>query len=243
MSQAPFDFQALQDEVLLAALPNIVFDGWSMAALFDGALSAGMTRFDVARAFPAGEAEAVAHFADWADRRMLAGLAEYDLRSMKVRARAHAAVRARLEALAPYKEAVRRAIAFSAMPVHCALGPKTLYATVDAIWFAIGDESTDFNFYTKRALLAAVVASTTLYWLEDSSEEHDETWAFLDRALDGALGFGRAAGGFGQSFGKVAALLNNLPSPARFVRRLREAGGAPGAAMRAAADQPGHPSA
>lgn len=243
MSETSNDYQTLRDQVLLAALPNIVFDGWSVASLNDGARSAGLTPFDVARAFPAGEAEAAAHFSDWADRQMLAALTELDLAAMKVRARAHAAVRARLTALAPHKEAVRRAIAFSAMPSHCALGPKSLYATVDAIWFAIGDTATDFNFYTKRALLAAVVASTTLYWLEDGSEDQSDSWAFLDRALDGALGLGRAAGGFGQSFSKAAALFDVLPSPARFIRRLREAGGGAGAAMRAAANGPGHPSA
>lgn len=242
MEQTPDSLDRLRDAVLLAALPNVVFDGWSLAALKDGALSAGLSEFDVVRAFPAGEVEAAAHFAVWADRRMLAALAETDLSALKTRQRIHVAVRARLEALTPYKEAVRRVIALAALPAHCALGPKTLYDTVDAIWHAVGDSSTDFNFYTKRALLAAVLTAVTLYWLEDASEDHAETWAFLDRRIDDALGFGRAVGGVGGALGKAAALVNNLPSPARFLRRLKEAGCAP-PDMGGPAGGTGHPSA
>lgn len=230
METAADPIQALRDAVLLAALPNVIFDGWSLATLNDGARAAGLTDFDVARAFPGGEAEAVAHFADWADRQMLAALAAADLPSMKISRRVHFAVRARFEALAPHKEAVRRAIGFCALPAHCALGPKTLYNAVDAVWFGVGDASTDYNFYTKRALLAAVLTATTLYWLEDASDDSAESWAFLERGLSGAMGFGRSMGGAAQTVVKAAALLGHFPSPARFLRRLRGAGCAPGAA-------------
>lgn len=240
METAADPIEALRDAVLLAALPNVVFDGWSVAALNDGARDVGLSDFDVARAFPGGEAEAVAHFADWADRQMLAAAAAADLPSMKVRARVHFAVRARLEALAPYKEAVRRAVGFCALPAHCALGPKTLYDTVDAVWFAAGDASTDYNFYTKRALLAGVTTATTLYWLEDVSDDHADTWAFLDRALNGVTTLGRTLSGVGGSVGKAAALLGHFPSPTRFLRRLREAGAASGAS---GGLRDGHPSA
>jgi ubiquinone biosynthesis protein COQ9 len=62
-----------------------------------------------------------------------------------------------------------------------------LYKTVDAMWYAAGDTSTDFNFYTKRATLAGVYSSTLLYWLNDRSEGDDATWAFLDRRIDDVL--------------------------------------------------------
>ena len=45
------------------------------------------------------------------------------------------------------------------------LGMKLLYSTVDAMWRAAGDTSTDFNFYTKRAILSAVYSSTLMRWL------------------------------------------------------------------------------
>ncbi len=67
----------------------------------------------------------------------------------------------------PHREAVRRGLSFLALPVNAPLGAKLLYRTVDDIWYAAGDRAADFSFYTKRGLLAGVVASTTLYWLDD----------------------------------------------------------------------------
>jgi ubiquinone biosynthesis protein COQ9 len=57
--------------------------------------------------------------------------------------------------------------------------------TVDAIWHAAGDRSTDFSWYSKRAILAAVWGATLLYWLRDISEDDAATLAFLDRRLAG----------------------------------------------------------
>ena len=79
-------------------------------------------------------------------------------------------MRTRLEILKPHKEAARRAAAFLSLPLNAALGAKLLYRTVDAMWRAAGDTSTDFNFYTKRAILAGVYASTLMRWFNDTSE-------------------------------------------------------------------------
>jgi hypothetical protein len=100
-----------RDRVLEAALSHVPFDGWSRKSLYAGAADAG---FDAATArllFPGGGDDLLDHLDDWADRRMLARLDELDLATMRVRERVAAAVRARLEVLAPHREAVRRALA------------------------------------------------------------------------------------------------------------------------------------
>jgi ubiquinone biosynthesis protein COQ9 len=58
---------------------------------------------------------------------------------------------------------------------------------VDLIWRRAGDKAVDFNFYSKRALLAAVLSSTTLCWLDDKSENHTKTWEFLDRRISDVM--------------------------------------------------------
>ena len=69
------------------------------------------------------------------------------------------------------------------MPQHALDGATCVYRTVDTIWRAVGDTSADFNFYTKRALLAGVYTTTMLYWFGDTSEDAEETWKFLDRRI------------------------------------------------------------
>ena len=85
----------------------------------------------------------------------------------------------RLEGLSGHEEALRRSIFKSS--------PRCLYKTVDLIWRRAGDKAVDFNFYSKRALLATVLSSTTLYWLDDKTENHADTWEFLDRRISDVM--------------------------------------------------------
>ena len=69
------------------------------------------------------------------------------------------------------------------------MGAKLLYRTVDTIWRAIGDTSTDFNFYTKRAILAAVYSATLMRWFTDDSEGEAATQEFLAHRIDNVMQF------------------------------------------------------
>ena len=89
---------------------------------------------------------------------------------------------------------VLRALALLALPLNAPLALKLLYRTVDAMWYAAGDTSADFNFYTKRATLAAVYSSTLLYWLNDRSPDNEASWAFLDRRIENVMSFEKLKG-------------------------------------------------
>lgn len=183
----------LQTELLLAALPHVPFDGWSRAALERGAEDAAIELPLVRHAFPEGGRDAIAAFSAWADHGVERKLAKHDLNSMRVRDRVTLGVRTRLEILTPHKEAERKALAEIATPPG-ALAAKLLFNTCDRIWRLAGDTSTDYNFYTKRALLAGVVTSTTLYWLGDTSDQHEASWAFLDRRIENVMQMGKRIG-------------------------------------------------
>src|SRR5579863_7409027 len=160
----------IRDAVLAALLPNIPFDGWSTRALRQAVARVGLDPAEAASLFPAGPRDAVAWFSHWADRQTMAALDPTALAGMKIHERVATAVEVRLRILAPRREAVRRSLALLSEPQNLPLGARLLYDAVDAIWYAAGDRATDFNFYTKRALLAGVYAATTLYWLDDRSE-------------------------------------------------------------------------
>jgi ubiquinone biosynthesis protein COQ9 len=206
--------QATGEALLLSALPDVPFDGWSQATIAAAGRRLDLDAAAVASLFPGGVRDVVALFSRWADRRMLEALAGRDLAAMKVRDRVATAVRARLEALAPHREAVRRALAVLALPQNLGLGLRLLYETVDAIWYAAGDTSTDFNFYTKRALLSGVYAATTLFWLEDRSPGMEETHAFLDRCINDVMAIPRYGSKLREGF-------ERLPNPRRLMRLAR----------------------
>ncbi len=201
----------IREELLAATLGHVPFDGWSGRALKAGAAAVGLDAATALNAFPGGPAELLEYFSTETDRRMLAELETRDLAAMKVRARIATAVRARLEQLAPHREAARRALSFLALPRNAALGARCLYRTVDAIWYAAGDTATDFNFYTKRGLLAAVYSSTMLYWLNDRSDGFADTHAFLDRRIADVMKVP-------QQLGRVRQVWEKMPSPFRLMR-------------------------
>lgn len=211
------DSDALKDELLVSTLPHVLFDGWTDRALAAGAESMGIDMARARRMFPQGTIDLVGHFSDWADRRMVAELEARgeEFQALKVREKITLAVRTRLELLEPHKEALRRAAAILAMPIHVGLASAIVYRTVDAMWRVAGDQSADFNFYTKRGLLAVVQTSTTLYWLADQSDDHEATWEFLDRRIADVLAFGRR-------FGGLARLGQAFEGPFRFAAVVRD---------------------
>ena len=202
----------LQERLMDAALPHVPFDGWGEAALLAGARDLGIERGLALNAFPGGAIEMIEFHSRLADRRMVQAYESAGMTGLKLREKVALAVRLRLSANAPHREAVRRALSVLALPVHALLAARLLYSTVDAAWYAVGDRSTDFNFYTKRGLLAGVYGATVLYWLNDKSAENAETWDFLDRRIVDVMRIPQAAG-------RLEKLKEKLPDPFRLLRR------------------------
>jgi ubiquinone biosynthesis protein COQ9 len=75
--------------------------------------------------------------------------------------------------------------------MNAPLGAKLLYRTVDTMWRTAGDTSTDFNFYTKRAILAGVYSSTMMRWFNDKSDDAAATREFLSARIENVMQFER----------------------------------------------------
>ncbi|WP_375339521.1 COQ9 family protein [Sphingomonas fuzhouensis] len=193
---------------------NAAFDGWGDAARDMAADAAGVDR-DIARlAFKDG---AVAMIDAWfarIDAAMIAAVPAEQAAAIKIRQRITALVEARLTAAAPYRESLRRALTILAMPQNAATGTRLGWRTVDTIWAQAGDTATDYNHYTKRATLFAVYGATIAVFLNDESEDHADTRAFLGRRIEGIMRFERWKAG-------VAKRGENMPSLSRFIGRLR----------------------
>lgn len=188
MSRIPDPFRT---KFLLAALPDVPFDGWTAALMERTAERLKISEDKVQAAFPGGIRDLVAFFSAWATEEALKKMKKPGFDKLRVRDRITAGVRYRLEILSPHKQAVSAALAFMALPPHSLLLPRLVWDAADKIWWAAGDTATDYNHYTKRVLLSGVLTSTTLYWLNDTSAGNKNTWEFLDRRLEGVLKVGQ----------------------------------------------------
>jgi ubiquinone biosynthesis protein COQ9 len=199
---------ALRRRLLDATLPHVPFDGWTERALKAGAGDAGVDWPVPRRAFPGGAGDMLRLWNAEGDRLMVEALDARDLAAMRVRDRIATAVRLRIEALAGHREALRLALTRAALPGNAPGALGALWRTVDAMWRAAGDQATDFNYYSKRGLLAGVYSTTLLYWLDDGSDDFTATWAFLDRRIADVLKVPKAA----------SRLKRLLPNPERLFR-------------------------
>ena len=176
----------VKKQLLEAAKLHVPFDGWSQAsfraAMQDCEISPGLAQ----AVCPRGAVDLALVFHDEGDEAMLERLQAEDLGEMRFRDRVAAAVRFRLEAVED-KELVRRGVTLFSLPHHVADGGQAIWRTCDRIWVALGDTSDDVNWYTKRMTLSGVYSATVLYWLGDTSPDHQRTWEFLDRRIDDVM--------------------------------------------------------
>lgn len=182
--KTPDDYR---ESLLKAVMPHIAFDGWTKKSLDQAAKDVGIDPALVELAFPNGAIDMIDLYAQQCDIAMLEVLKDSDFDKLKIREKITKLVRTRIEIELKNKEACNRTVPFLALPQNHFKGLKILYRTVDLMWKAISDTSTDFNYYTKRMTLSAVYSSTFLYWLGDESEDHFDTWAFLDRRIENVM--------------------------------------------------------
>lgn len=214
------------DELRVALAPDIaasaIFDGWNETALTAAAEMAGCDP-DVARlAFKdsgkdTGSNLAMAMIEAWitsVDQAMEAEWPAERLATLKIRERIRTLVAFRLDAVADVDEAVRRALAVMAQPQNARAALKLGWRSADIMWRLAGDTATDYNHYTKRAILAGIYSATLAVFVNDDSEGKADTHAFLERRIDGVMKFEKAKA---QLVGKD----RELPSLTRFLGRLR----------------------
>ena len=193
---------------------NAVFDGWTEAAIDQSADSEGVSRVEARLAMPDSAAGLIDVYTQGVDRELASRFPPHRIVEMRVQDRIRTLLWARLQIMAPAREAVRQGLAILAMPQNALHLARIGWRSVDCMWRLAGDSSTDLSHYTRRTTLAAVYSSTLLVWLDDRSDGFADTAAFLDRRLADVMRFERFKAQWRGSS-------DRRPSFARFVGRLR----------------------
>lgn len=208
-------------EFLAPKLPShAAFDGWNEDCLLSAADEAGVDH-DIAKlAFETSDIDGslamklVQSWVRYVDDEMARLLPPETLNAMKIRERITALLITRLEISAPHREAQRRAISIMALPGNIRLGMKIGWNSADIMWKLAGDTATDYNHYTKRAILSSIYTAILMRFINDESENFADTRAFVDRRIENVMQFEKAKAGF-------LSRTENRPSLSRFIGRLR----------------------
>ncbi len=203
---------AIRAQILPLVLSEATFDGWSESVLQRAAEQLKLHPGQIELALPNGMIDLIRYWAAQNDARMLCAWDEADTDAMRIRDRAIFLVKARILAIGDeHQEASRRAVGRLSLPDGAVAAAELTWATSDAMWRAMNDTSTDYNFYTKRGILSAVFAATLSVWHQGKDET---TWAFLDRRIENIMQFE----GFKAKMRKQCA---DWPNPIQTLAKLR----------------------
>ncbi|KAK9808338.1 hypothetical protein WJX73_003692 [Symbiochloris irregularis] len=193
-------------EVLLdAALKHVMEKGWSLDAVRAGARDLDLSPA-IAASLKRGAGDLVEHFVQQCNDQFSVQIEERrgEFENLRLRERIALLVRWRLELTAPFIDSWPQAMAVQALPANMGPATRQLALLVDDMWHAAGDTATEYNWYTKRALLAGVYTASELYMLTDYSPGLADTWEALDRRVRDVMRLGRMAGQVSQAASQSA---------------------------------------
>ncbi|XP_026931632.2 ubiquinone biosynthesis protein COQ9, mitochondrial [Acinonyx jubatus] len=191
--------EQLQHRILTAALEFVPAHGWTAEAIAEGAQSLGLSTA-AASMFGNDSSELVLHFVTQCNARLTHVLEEEQklvqlgqAEKRKTDQFLRDAVETRLRMLIPYIEHWPRALSILMLPHNIPSSLSLITSMVDDMWHYAGDQSTDFNWYTRRAVLAGIYNTTELVMMQDSSPDFEDTWHFLENRINDAMNMGHTA--------------------------------------------------
>ena len=159
-----------EQAVLDAALPLAGQMGWTQALVTAAAAKAGLSAPEAGLLLPHGPADLAALLSRRHDRLAQEALSSTDPMALKMRQRISAGLLARLDAAAVDEAALHRWAGYLALPHHMPLALRLVWESADLIWRWAGDTATDENHYSKRAIVAGILASALAVRLSSGDE-------------------------------------------------------------------------
>lgn len=216
--QSRSERRAIREALLEAALPLAAFDGWSRDMFDQAAREAGIKPDTAVLACPRRELDLLILWSHRMDEQAARTIRDTDISKMRVRERVAFCLTARLEAIGEHEEAARRARARLLLPDAASEGPQLVWRSCDTVWRAIGDHSTDFNFYTKRMILSGVYTGTLAMWLQDESADKSRAKQFLDDRIENIMQYEKTKANWRE-------LTAKMPDLAEMLGKMRYGGG------------------
>lgn len=207
----------IRESILNQALKIAPFEGWTPLTLKRAVRAADLPEGSDELYFEGGVGELLGFWSQRLDVQAQKKLSTLDIDALKIREKVTQGVLARLEAIEHHEEAARRASSRLILPDLAASGIKQIWHSADMIWRAIGDTSTDGNYYSKRTILSTVIGATLPIWLSDQSDDKAKARAFLDDRIENVMGFEKMKW-------RVKTATKDLPNPAEVLGQLRYGG-------------------
>ena len=169
------DLNKIRNSILLEAKKQVVFYGWNENIFDNIANNSKFNIEEIITLFPNGYIALIEMYIDTINDKMIKQSKKIDFYRLKTHERIKKLLILRLKIMAEEKKIISKTYFHLLLPQNYRVSYKSLYKTVDLIWYIAGDNSTDFNFYTKRAILASIYSSVILHFVNNNN---------LDKTID-----------------------------------------------------------
>lgn len=171
----------IKKNILIEAKPYIIKYGWN-EEMFRKVAKHSKHEFSlVLSVFPNGYINLIQLYLDNINTKMTDESKKMDLIRLKVHERIRELSILRFKIMEKEKELSRKTFIHLLLPTKYNFSIKNIYKSVDQIWYLAGDNSTDFNFYSKRVILASIYFVTLMHFINNNN--FDETKRILNEQL------------------------------------------------------------
>jgi len=171
----------IRNKVLQEAKVHVLKSGWNESLILTISKTSNFKYDEIKVLFPEGYKQILQMYLDEINNNMSKESQKINFIRLRVHERIRELIILRLKIFLKDKKLIHKTFLFLLLPHHYKLSSKNLYKTVDQMWFIAGDNSTDFNFYSKRVILASIYTTVITHFI--NNDNIDETILFLTKQL------------------------------------------------------------
>lgn len=166
-------------KILESVKEYVKVNGWN-SDIFDYINIKNLKKSEILTYFPNGIYDILNFTYDELNNKLKNSLKRINIINLPINKRIKKILITRIELMNKDKNFYKKTFYFLALNNNKNVVKKNLYKTVDEMWYLAGDNSTDFNFYTKRLVLAGLYVNAIAVFFNKNILEAEKN---IDRNL------------------------------------------------------------
>ena len=180
MIKETYSEKKIKLKILESVKEYVKVNGWSLD-IIDYINIKNLKKSDILSYFPDGINDILNFAYDELNNKLKNSLKKINIINLPISKRIKKILITRIELMNKDKNFYKKTFYFLALNNQKKVVKKNLYKTVDEMWYLAGDNSTDFNFYTKRLVLAGLYVNAIAVFFNKNILEAEKN---IDRNLN-----------------------------------------------------------
>jgi len=176
------NLKKIRNQLLQDAKPHVIKYGWNENLFVNMVNDSNFTLEEMNVLFPTGYTTLIEMYLKEINSKMTVESQKINLIRLRIHERIREIFILRLKIMSKEKKLISKTFFYLLLPQNYKLALKNLYKTVDQMWFLARDNSTNFNYYSKRAILASIYTSVMIHFV--NNDNMDKTIILLNKQLN-----------------------------------------------------------